>query len=75
MELKEIKKLAEELNESGKQQLVYFLQSRPKPMLLLFVQLMKSRYKSIKLVLSGHIATAILLCDLVNTLSKHVLER
>ncbi|TWD98294.1 hypothetical protein FB545_3842 [Peribacillus frigoritolerans] len=32
MELKEIKKPAEELNESGKQQLVYFLQSRTKPM-------------------------------------------
>lgn len=32
MELKEIKKLAEELDESGKQQLVYFLQSRTKPM-------------------------------------------
>lgn len=32
MELKEIKKLAEALNESGKQELVYFLQSRTKPM-------------------------------------------
>lgn len=32
MELKEIKKLAEELNESGKQQLIYCLQSRTKPM-------------------------------------------
>ncbi|XBU94001.1 hypothetical protein ABOA58_11535 [Peribacillus frigoritolerans] len=32
MELKEIKKLANALNESGKQQIVYFLQSRTKPM-------------------------------------------
>lgn len=32
MELKEIKKLAEALTESGKQELVYFLQSRTKPM-------------------------------------------
>lgn len=32
MELKEIKKLADALNENGKQELVYFLQSRMKPM-------------------------------------------
>lgn len=32
MELKDIKKLADALNESGKQELVYFLQSRMKPM-------------------------------------------
>lgn len=32
MELKEIKKLANALNESGKQELIYFLQSRIKPL-------------------------------------------
>lgn len=68
MELKEIKKLANALN--------YIACSLERNRCrLLYVQLMKSRYKSIKLVLSAHIATAILLCDLVNTLSKHVLER
>lgn len=33
MELREIKKLADALNESGKLELVYFLQSRMEPLL------------------------------------------
>lgn len=75
MDLKELKKLAIALDDNGKQELIYFLQSLRKTWQLQIVRLMKSRSKSIKMGLFVRIATIIRLCDLENTVLKHVLER
>lgn len=73
MDLKELKKLADALDDSGKRELIHFLQSRTKGMSAPIG--VKSRNKCINMGMPAPIATIVLLCDLANMLLKHALEK
>lgn len=49
MDLKELKKLADTLDDNGKRELIYFLQSRTKGVAFQFERLMKFKSRSIKM--------------------------
>lgn len=68
MDLKELKRLADTLDDNGKRELIYFLQSRTKVWRFQFERLMKFKSRSIKRDSSARIAKTILLCDLGSTL-------
>jgi hypothetical protein len=73
MDLKELKKYADTMDDNGKRELISFLQSRTKGIAVPVRAIDESR--NIKMGLFARIAKTILSCDLESMLLKHALER